>query len=528
MSLRGAFLDMFGTRVARRLLQALLLAAILPLVSALGVGFLLLEFSIGVGLNETVEEALQSDVPLYGALFEAKRSEYRAAGRALALEAAALGHPPADRDLLELLGRHAELGALAVEAAGNGAPPVEDADGEETPAPAPQVVRVVQAPAMPAGRPFDVREPLPGGLQLHARFVLPARFDQGLAHSRDLAETFKAVRNARGAILRGLLLTFVAVVVFVLLGAAFLAGIIARSITRKVAVLSDAAREAAHGNLSVRVDEHWYDELGDLARAFNRMLGEIAEGRDRIVYLEKISGWQEVARRLAHEIKNPLTPMVLAVQELAEKVPAQPEAYARLVRTAREIVEEEATTLRRLVQEFSDFARLPDVRVEPTDLCAFCRDYLESARDVAAAADARLEAPAGPLWTALDRALFRRVLQNLVANAVEAQGGSLRPGDPVADPRPRAWIRLTGPEHGWLTLSVDDAGPGVPAADRHRIFEPYVTGKRTGTGLGLAIVKKLVLQHGGTIHVVESPDGGARFMVRLPGVAAPANLAPAS
>ncbi len=503
--------SLFSTKVARRLLYALLLAAVLPLLAALVVIFMLLEFSIGVGLNQTVQEALTDDVQLYGALFDAKKGEYRAVARGLAAELRARGGDPSADVLRALLERHRELALLAVE----GPAPTPSGDEEEEP-PTGETLRLVQVTPLPDGRPLDVRETLGPGRVLRAQFRLPIAFDTGLARARELAETYAAARGARAAIIRGLLITFGSVLLAVLFGAALLAGLIARSITRKVAILSAATREAAQGNLAVRVTETWYDELGELARAFNQMLGEISEGRDRIVYLEKISGWQEVARRLAHEIKNPLTPMVLAVQELAEKVPPQPEGYARLVRTAREIVEEEATTLRRLVQEFSDFARLPDVHVDPADLAAFCRDYVDAARDVAAVADVTVEAPDGVVPTSLDRALFRRVVHNLVANAVEAQGGSLVPGAPAPATRPRVVLRIHPAVLGQVGLDVDDAGPGVPDGDRVRIFEPYVTGKRTGTGLGLAIVKKLVLQHGGAITVGVSPEGGASFQVRLP------------
>lgn len=510
----GAF-SLLRTRVARRLILALMLAGTLPLMAALAVAFALLEFSIGVGLNQTVEEALADDVPLYGALFDAKKSEYRAVAKAVAVQLPAAS---TDGDLVKLL-VHPELAQLAVESAPPQAPPLEDPSEEVDDAPAPRgrVRAHAQRQPPPAGRTFETVEQLAGGNVLRAVFHLPPHFDQGLARSRELTESYAAISRARGAITRGLLLTFLVVVVMVVIGSAVLALLIARSITRKVAILSEAAREAAGGNLTVRVDEHWYDELGELARTFNQMLGEISESRDRIVYLEKISGWQEVARRLAHEIKNPLTPMVLAVQELAEKVPPEPQAYARLVSTAREIVEEEATTLRRLVQEFSDFARLPDVQLEPTDLAAFVQEWAEGAKDVTSVAQLVVDVPPEPMMVSLDRNLFRGVLANLAHNAVEAQGVPMRGKAPevVPDPLPSVVVRLMR-SGASARLTVDDRGPGVVEAERTRIFEPYVTGKAHGTGLGLAMVKKVVLQHGGAVSVGEAPEGGASFRIRLP------------
>jgi len=516
--LRPDALSLFRTKVARRLLLAMTLAAVIPLVAALGVAFALLEFSIGVGLNQTVQEGLDDDLSLYKQLFDAKKSEYRAQGTALGtrfeLNAAKLD---------DLLKAHPELARISVERVPSATDePEVDEEGEEAEPVRGETMSSVERDLLPPGRSFDVVTRLKGGRVLRAEFHLPPVHDKGLARARELSETYEAITRARGTITRGLVLTFIIVILVVLFGAAILAGLIARSITRKVAILSSAARSAARGNLSVRVEEHWADELGDLARAFNGMLSEISESRDRIVYLEKISGWQEVARRLAHEIKNPLTPIVLAVQEIAEKVPAEPPSYARLVKTAREIVEEEVSTLRRLVQEFSDFARLPDVHMEPTDLGAFVREFVENAKDIHIAADLRLEASATTLWAGLDRLLFRRVLYNLVTNALEAQHGKL--GEAPSGRRPLIVIRVHPMSLTQVALDVDDAGPGVPVADRVKIFEPYITTKRTGTGLGLAIVKKIVLQHLGSISVSQSREGGASFQLRFPQVPPPKEL----
>ena len=134
------------------------------------------------------------------------------------------------------------------------------------------------------------------------------------------------------------------------------------------------------------------DEVAGLARAFNAMVREVREGRDRIVYLEKISGWQDVARRLAHEIKNPLTPMKLAFQQLEarwKKSPARssdPE-MGKVVQDAGEIVRDEIGTLQRLVEEFSAFAKLPEVRAEPADLGEFVDEFLRTSPQLAERAD---------------------------------------------------------------------------------------------------------------------------------------------
>jgi nitrogen fixation/metabolism regulation signal transduction histidine kinase len=297
-------------------------------------------------------------------------------------------------------------------------------------------------------------------------------------------------------------------VLWVLLTAALGIGL-ARRTTRRVSGLVLAVRRLAAGDLSVQVDPgRGQDEVAGLARAFNAMVREVRESRDRIVYLEKISGWQEVARRLAHEIKNPLTPMKLAFQQLEARwkaAPARDPEFGKLLADAGEIVREEIGTLQRLVDEFSGFAKLPEVKAAPADLGDFVDDFVRTSPQLAEAAEIEVVRASGAAPVELDRALMRRVLANLCANAVEAA----RPA--------RARIHLgVARTRDRVVLTVADEGPGIDRDLRERIFDPYFTTKGTGTGLGLAIVKKIVLQHGGEIQAGERPGGGASFTVALP------------
>jgi two-component system nitrogen regulation sensor histidine kinase NtrY len=248
--------------------------------------------------------------------------------------------------------------------------------------------------------------------------------------------------------------------------------------------------------------------VAGLARAFNDMVREVREGRDRIVYLEKISGWQEVARRLAHEIKNPLTPIQLAFQQLEARFresPARDPELSRLLGETGEIVREEIGTLQRLVEEFSGFARLPDVRPEPAELGAFVEEFLRTSPQIAEAADVDLVRASGECPAALDRTLMRRVLANLLRNAQEAA----RPA--------RARVHLgVSRTRDRAVLTVGDEGPGIDPGLRARVFDPYFTTRHDGTGLGLAIVKKIVLQHGGEIEVGARAGGGALFTLAFP------------
>jgi nitrogen fixation/metabolism regulation signal transduction histidine kinase len=284
---------------------------------------------------------------------------------------------------------------------------------------------------------------------------------------------------------------------------------IARRATGRVAALRDAAQRVGEGDLSVRVSARGRDELDDLGRAFDKMVAELAEARPRLEYLQKVSAWQEVARRLAHEIKNPLTPIQLAVQELGSKYRGDDPAYTKLLSTAQEILSEEIGTIRRLVDDFSAFAKLPKVEPAALDLGQVVDDFVRAHPEWQPLV--RYEPPPARVDAHGDRMLIRRVLANLIENAIQAAEGAGRAPEVVLS------VAADG-AHGAAVVVVDDNGPGIAARERERVFDPYVTTKEHGTGLGLAIVRKIVLDHGGDVHVSGAPPplGGARLTVTLP------------
>ncbi len=309
--------------------------------------------------------------------------------------------------------------------------------------------------------------------------------------------------------------------------AAALGFFFARDVSRRVSRVADAAQRVAGGDLAVRVPELGNDEIGDLAASFNRMLGDIERSRARIEYLQRIGAWQDMARRLAHEIKNPLTPIQLAVEECHHKYAGDDARMRRLLDTTLEIVTEEVGTLRRLVTEFSEFARLPRARLRAEPLEALfdeLRPTLERLGFGTDEADMRgltpsggfaipvrvtVEAPGpGAPHVAVDRQMLRKSIDNLVRNAVQAIRATGKGY--------RVVVHATALDDGHVAIDVDDDGPGVPSEDRARIFDPYFTTRTEGTGLGLAIVKKIVIEHGGTIVCEASPSAGARFRIVLP------------
>jgi nitrogen fixation/metabolism regulation signal transduction histidine kinase len=492
---RRALARMRVSRFELTIALALVVAATAPLAFAVYQAGRLTEHALAFGLDPRVVDRLESIPGLYLEIFRSRKQLYAAQARQIAQRL------PADP------ARGARYLAAAV---------------EETPrlqsvrwiGPDGHVIAEAESrDPDPEGewRDAPARVALPRGGSLECVFAIEARFFAELDEARTVAERSRDFEKLGDEIRRTLLRSFGALLVAAAVVAALLGIIIARRTTRRVSDLVLAVRRLAAGDLAVQVDPgRSSDEVAGLARAFNAMVREVRESRDRIVYLEKISGWQEVARRLAHEIKNPLTPIKLAFQQLdagwrrSEANDLDPE-FGHVVKEAGEIVKDEIATLQRLVDEFSSFAKLPEVRSEPADLGEFVDEFLRTSPQVREKADVEVVKAAGAAPVSLDRALMRRVLANLCANATEAAlPGRARVHLGVARTRDRA------------VLTVADEGPGIDRALRERIFDPYFTTKGSGTGLGLAIVKKIVLQHGGEIQVGDRPGGGASFSVVLP------------
>ncbi|MCB9571595.1 MAG: HAMP domain-containing protein, partial [Kofleriaceae bacterium] len=352
-----------------------------------------------------------------------------------------------------------------------------------------------------------VDHPLPGGATLALNFAVPdlQPHYKALQQSRAVVEEAQRVRTA---LPYGLKLSFligmgVAGVLAIALGV-----LASRVITSRIGLLVTAARKISGGQLDARAGLRGNDELAELGASFDTMLDDLDRQRQQIEYLQRIGAWQDVARKLAHEIKNPLTPIQLAVQQCVSAYKGDDERYRKLLADTGEIVEEEIAGLRRLVDTFRTLGALPRVEAQPLDL----REVVEELHlDAQLAERLRIEPPADDVTVRADKLLLKRLLTNLCENGVHAGEGAGNPGDVVV-----GWALASGGRA--VAITVDDHGPGVRAEARERIFEPYVTTKATGTGLGLAIAKKIALEHGGDLEIAETPapTGGARFVVTLP------------
>ncbi|MGB6383805.1 MAG: HAMP domain-containing sensor histidine kinase [Terriglobales bacterium] len=281
----------------------------------------------------------------------------------------------------------------------------------------------------------------------------------------------------------------------------------AARVTRPVVSLAEAARRVAAGDLAAKVDVESSDELGELAAAFNHMTEDLVQQKDRTLQAERVAAWRELARRLAHELKNPLFPLQVTVENLMRAKQKSPEMFEEVFHEGTATLLAEINNLKTIIGRFSEFSKMPQPQRRPTQVNDVMRSVLrvfhaqlQEKNQISVHADL---ADALPEISA-DPDLLHRALQNLVLNAIDAmpQSGELT-------------IRTRALGDG-VEISVSDTGSGLTQEECGRLFTPYYTTKQHGTGLGLAIVQSVVSDHGGKISVESTKEKGTTFRIELP------------
>jgi two-component system nitrogen regulation sensor histidine kinase NtrY len=235
-----------------------------------------------------------------------------------------------------------------------------------------------------------------------------------------------------------------------------------------------------------------------------------------LVRTQRVAAWRDVARRLAHEIKNPLTPIQLSAERMGRHFGGAPEATRALVDECTSTIVTEVESLKALVDEFAQFARMPAPRAVPANLNTVLTDTLALYNGLFPQICMEQHFSPSLPPVRLDVEQIRRVVINLIDNAVEALGGAHAGRRPDGEP-PRIIIETQhDPANAVARVIIADNGPGVPAADREKLFMPYYSTKRRGSGLGLAIVRRIVAEHGGSIELGDNTPAGSRFVIELP------------
>ncbi len=279
-----------------------------------------------------------------------------------------------------------------------------------------------------------------------------------------------------------------------------------RKLTGSLDELAAAAERVGRGDFETTLGEGSHREFAATATAFNRMTHELKAAQSQLRQAERVAAWREVAKRLAHELKNPLSPIQMSIENLRKAHERSSEDLNDVFDESTRTILDEVHRLRRIIDEFSRFARLPSPKLATFDLRALVIDVsgLYGSDKVLL----EHQVPDEPVEALADREQLTQVLVNLVQNAIDASLAAHR-----EEARVELTLRASDTE---VTITVLDNGPGIPPTDTEAIFEPYFTTKQGGTGLGLAISQRIVVEHGGTLGVESSGGKGALFTVRLP------------
>lgn len=319
---------------------------------------------------------------------------------------------------------------------------------------------------------------------------------------KQLSEQYAQARALVGRDLqRGFVYTFMLLTTAIWLISFMALMYFANRISRPMQQLTTGLSEVAAGRLDHHVPESGNDEVGAAIQTFNRMVVELKQSQARLLYVARLESWQALARKMAHEVKNSLTPIRLTMEEIAARETGPGREF---MEQAAQIVVDEVRSLERRVRAFSDFAREPEIAPKLLDINALLEEriaFLKSAHPEVKYST-RLAADRPKAYA--DEDLVKGMLTNLLENAAQA----VQPGGVV--------LGVTAAASDKVAIEVHDSGPGLSRQAHSTLFEPSISFKRDGMGLGLSIARKSALFAGGDILLVRGELGGAAFRILLP------------
>lgn len=326
-------------------------------------------------------------------------------------------------------------------------------------------------------------------------FELLARHEEELGESRVQARRFRFLVERMAVLLLGLGLIIAILLSYI---ASRVAGHLSRQLSRPLDELVGWTERIARGEAlpaPVVSDSRGAPEFGLLRERMRTMADDIEAGRRSAIEAERLSAFRESARQVAHELKNPLTPIRFAVATLRQKVAPE-------LRETVDVLDAESARLEAMARNFAQFGRLPEGPVAEVDLADLARETVRS--NVPRGVTQEVRTDGGPFVVLGQHDALQRAMANVLLNAVDAVQG-----------KGAISVRVTG-RNGLVTLAVRDDGVGIPPETLARIWEPYVTSKTGGTGLGLAIVKQTVASHGGRVEAESVPGEGTEIRLHLP------------
>lgn len=324
---------------------------------------------------------------------------------------------------------------------------------------------------------------------------------------RGASEEYKQLYAFRIPIKLSYLMLFLMITLLIIFSATWIGFYMAKGITIPIQGLIEATHSVAKGDLDSRIDINAKDEMGSLVDSFNRMIEDLRVSKTELIKAQRVAAWQEVAKRIAHEVKNPLTPIQLSAQRLSKRYRNRfSEEEGRIFDECTRTIIKQVDELKALVDEFSTFARMPSANPTPNDINEIIKEvvalYQDNQKDISFSLNLDETLPIMDV----DREQMKRVLINLIDNAISSIDG-------------HGMITLEthyDKEYKIVRVEVADTGCGISEDDKERLFEPYFSTKKSGRGLGLAIVNDIITDHMGYIRVKDNKPRGSRVIIELP------------
>ncbi len=339
--------------------------------------------------------------------------------------------------------------------------------------------------------------------------LLPDGFDRVAGELTDSIEVFAQLDRLGSLVVIAIVVFYVLFSLPMFLLAILVSFFIADEIIRPIVNLEQATRRVADGDYSFRILTQSHDELSHLVDSFNQMVSELDRTRKKILQTEKVAAWQEIAQRLAHEIKNPLTPIKLAAERVLRRYASGSDDFGSVLESSVRSIVTEVENLSTLLSEFRNFSRLPDPEIAAVRLKALVADvagtYAES-RDLGT--KIRYDSIPEDLTVLVDAGQMKQVFANLFKNSLEAMSAG---GEILV----RADLVRKG-NSPYCRIQIQDTGVGIAPEFHEHVFNPYFTTKTSGTGLGLSIVERIIFDHNGQIWFETEPELGTTFFIDIP------------
>jgi len=339
-------------------------------------------------------------------------------------------------------------------------------------------------------------------------YNLGSDFDRDWAALENQAERFNTINFLRQNIRSLMIFYYVVFFLPTLLMTVIIAISFTRRITHPIVELTEATRRVAEGDFSIQILSRRNDELGLLIRSFNAMVQDLEKTRAALVKNEKISIWQNMAQQLAHEIKNPLTPIKLSAERLLRRWQNDPENTGEILESSMLAIIQETESLNILLNEFRTLSKPMEPSQVWTKLRESIEEVINSYSTSYPAVKFDINFTEKDILLKIEKNRLSQILTNLIINAIDAMNGQ-----GSIDIRTDIVKKL---EISYCRISVKDSGNGIKEQERHRVFTPYFTTKESGTGLGLPIVERIINDHGGAIWFDSAEGAGTTFYIDLP------------